>query len=130
MRIPALLFALCAILAVASAPVLAQPPGGPRGPSVDQQLDNLKTRLVLSDEQTAKVRDILTERQAEMARIREKAAGDRDAIRKAAGESMQKYDRKIEAVLDAGQKKEFAKLREEQRKQMEERRQQREKEMK
>ena len=130
MRIPASFRTLCVLVTLMAAPVFAQPPGGPRGPSVEQQLDNLKSRLSLTDDQAATVHGILLERQAEMTKAREKASGDRDAMRKAAAASMQKYDREIEAVLDAGQKKEFAQLREEQKKEMQQRREQREKEIK
>jgi hypothetical protein len=98
--------------------------------SVDDRVAALKTRLTLTKDQEMKVRDILTVSQSEVMKAREKSAGDREAMRKSARDIMEKNDRQIEALLNDTQKKEFAKLREEQRQQMRERQEQREKETK
>jgi Spy/CpxP family protein refolding chaperone len=94
---------------------------GQRGFDVNQRVQMLKERLTLSDEQTAKVTEIMNGSMKEMQALREKNGEDRDAMRAGMRKIQQKNDKKIEALLDPDQKKEFAKLREEQRQRMQER---------
>jgi Na+-transporting NADH:ubiquinone oxidoreductase subunit NqrC len=94
---------------------------GQRGFDVNQRVQMLKERLKLSDEQTAKVMEIMNGSMKEMQALREKSGEDREAMRAGMREIQQKNDKKIEPLLNDDQKKEFAKLREEQRKRMEER---------
>jgi Spy/CpxP family protein refolding chaperone len=78
----------------------------------------LKERLTLTDEQTKKVTEILTASQDDVMKLREKSGEDRDVMRAGMQEIRKKSDSKIEAILTAEQKKEFAKLRKEQEEQM------------
>jgi hypothetical protein len=117
-----LLFVLVTLLTVASStPVHAQGPGGGQRFTVEERVAALKARLSLSDDQTEAVTGILTVSRDQMMKARDAADGDREAMRKSAREIQQKADVKIEALLTPDQKKEFAKLREEQAKQMRER---------
>jgi periplasmic protein CpxP/Spy len=95
-----------------------------RGMDVNQRVQMLKERLHLDTTQTAKVTEIMNGAMVEMKAVREKNPDDRDAMRAGMREVQQKMDKKIEALLNDDQKKEFAKLREEQLKQMQQRMQQ------
>lgn len=76
-------------------------------------LEELKTRLSLTDDQYAKVDSILKDQLAEMTKLRENSGGDFQSIRPAMTELREKTDKKIEALLTEEQKQEYKKLLEE-----------------
>jgi Spy/CpxP family protein refolding chaperone len=78
--------------------------------STEERAKALKDSLNLSDEQLPKVKKILEEQQADMMLNFEVNQGDRDAIRKGMVEITEKTDKKIEAVLNAKQKKKYEEM--------------------
>lgn len=119
MKSPLRVLSLLLITLFVASAVFAQ-----RGMDVNQRVQMLKERLHLDSTQTAKVTDIMNGSMKEIQAVREKHPDDRDAMRAGMKEIQQKNDKKIEALLNDDQKKEFAKLREEQRQRMQERMQQ------
>lgn len=96
---------------------------GAQGPrrSPEQRFEDMKTRLALTDDQAAKVKEILKSEGEAWGKDREKYAGDREAMVKAAQERAKKTDAQIEPLLTDSQKKEYVKMKEEARKRFEER---------
>lgn len=96
---------------------------GAQGPgmNLERRLEAMKTRLALTDDQSAKVKDLLRLDGEARAKDREKFGDDREAMMKAAQERRRTMDVQIEALLTESQKKEYAKMKEEQRKRFEER---------
>lgn len=89
--------------------------GGRMNPQerMKRTLDELKTRLTLTDAQFAKADTILQAQTAEMTKIRESSGGDREAMRSAIMDLRAKTDKQIEAILTDEQKAEYKKLQEE-----------------
>ncbi len=96
---------------------------GAQGPgrNFEKRFETMKTRLALTDDQAAKVKDILRVDGEAWGKDREKFGDDREAMMKASQERGKKTDAQIEALLTDPQKKEYAKMKEEQRKRFEER---------
>ena len=118
--------ALVAVAAMfASLQVFAQGGGGGGGqrqmPTPEERAKQLKERLTLTDEQTAKITVIYQAQQKDFTAAREKAGDDRDAMRAALTEIRAKYDKQIQAILTDKQKEEYAKYQEEQRQKMQQR---------
>jgi protein CpxP len=107
--------ALLSVLVAASA-FAGQEPGGPKGGDRTQaRLEELKTRLALTDAQVPQVEAILKEAAEEGRRDREANPGDRQELGKRARERMQKVDAKIEALLTDDQKAKYEELKNERR---------------
>lgn len=89
--------------------------GGGMNPQerMKRTLEELKTRLTLTDAQFAKADTILQVQTAEMMKIRESSGGDREAMRSAIMDLRAKTDKQIEAILTDEQKVEYKKLQEE-----------------
>ncbi len=89
--------------------------GGGMNPQerMKKTLEELKTRLTLTDAQFAKADTILQAQTAEMTKIRENSGGDREAMRSAIMDLRAKTDKQIEAILTDEQKVEYKKLQEE-----------------
>jgi len=89
--------------------------GGGMNPQerMKRTLEELKTRLTLTDAQFAKADTILQAQTAEMTKIRESSGGDREAMRSAIMDLRAKTDKQIEAILTDEQKVEYKKLQEE-----------------
>ena len=89
--------------------------GGGMNPQerMKRTLDELKTRLTLTDAQFAKADTIMQAQTAEMMKIRESSGGDREAMRSAIMDLRVKTDKQIEAILTDEQKVEYKKLQEE-----------------
>ncbi|KAF0141942.1 MAG: hypothetical protein FD122_1029 [Stygiobacter sp.] len=89
--------------------------GGGMNPQerMKRTLEELKTRLTLTDAQFAKADTILQAQTAEMMKIRESSGGDREAMRSAIMDLRAKTDKQIEAILTDEQKVEYKKLQEE-----------------
>lgn len=85
---------------------------------IQRDLEELKSRLSLTDIQFTKVDSLLKEQNSEMLKLRENNSGDRVSMRSAFMELRAKYDKKIEALLTDEQKKEYSKILEERRQRM------------
>jgi len=83
---------------------------------IDKQVQNLKDRLTLNDEQTTKIRNILEEANSEREKLFELNKDDRDAMRSAMRDLRDETDRQTKQVLTDDQKAEYEKMKEERRK--------------
>lgn len=108
-----------ALLIIAGAGVaLAQPPGGRMDPAqmVERQVTNMKDRLKLTDDQAAKIKPIIEESMKSTREIFEKygppqqGQGPSEEMRTAMQKSREETNKKIAAVLNDDQKKEFEKM--------------------
>ena len=105
------------ILSVVS--VYAQGFGGQQRMTPEERMNaQIKTyteKLTLTKDQAAKLKDILTKNNEEMAKVREQMqGGDRQAMMEAMQKNRTELNKKIEALLDAKQKEAFAKYLKEQ----------------
>ena len=87
--------------------------GGNPQERLKKTLDDYKTRLKLTDVQFGKIDTILTAQMAEIAKIRESAGEDREAMRASMMELREKTNKKIESLLTDDQKVEWKKMQEE-----------------
>ena len=94
------------------------------GRSIDDRVKDMTIRLKLTDDQAAKVKDILTASREEMMKIRDEQGDDMDAMRAAMRAQTEKTDKQIGALLTDDQKKEYAKMKAEREEQMRKRMQQ------
>jgi len=83
-----------------------------------QRLEDLRTALSLTPDQTAKLKPILFEAQAQGRKIREEYGEDREGARDAMREQMPKTDAKIQALLTADQIKKYDEYKKERRQRM------------
>ena len=83
-----------------------------------QRLEDLRTALSLTPDQTAKLKPILFEAQAQGRKIREEYGEDREGARDAMREQMPKTDAKIQALLTADQTKKYDEYKKERRQRM------------
>ncbi len=86
--------------------------------STEERVKILKDSLKLSDEQAAKVTIILDQQSKEMTAAFEKYSDDRDSMRTAMQEIMQKSDKKINSVLTKNQAKKYDVMQKERRERM------------
>ncbi|MDP3580382.1 MAG: hypothetical protein Q8S39_00515 [Ignavibacteria bacterium] len=109
------IFAIAVMLVLSLAANSFAQMGGGMNPQerMKRTLEELKTRLTLTDAQFAKVDTILQAQTAEMTKIRENSGGDREAMRSAIMDLRAKTDKQIEAILTDEQKVEYKKLQEE-----------------
>ncbi|MFZ4619251.1 MAG: Spy/CpxP family protein refolding chaperone [Bacteroidota bacterium] len=113
------LFFVLIVSAILSIGVLAQPRNGEgRG---EAQLKKLQEKVGLTDEQTAKVKEILQKAREEGRKAFENGDGDREAMREMMMKSREKSDAEIMKLLTKEQKPKFEAFRKEQKKEMEER---------
>ncbi len=87
--------------------------GGNQQDRMKKMLEDYKTRLKLTEVQFGKVDTILTSQMSEMAKIRESAGEDREAMRAGFMELREKTNKEIEALLTDEQKIEWKKIQEE-----------------
>ena len=87
-----------------------------------QRADSLKVRLSLTDKQTEQVVKIYEEQQLDIEKVRNAAAGDREAMRAAGLKIVQKSDEKIEKLLDKEQMKKYEAFKKERAERMQRRR--------
>ena len=78
-----------------------------------ERADSLKVRLSLTDKQTEQVAKIYEEQQLDFEKVRNAAAGDREAMRAAMPKIVQKSDEKIEKLLDKEQLKKYEQFKKE-----------------
>ena len=84
---------------------------GRRGPgNIEERVKNLKKQLSLTDEQSAKVKEIMESVQKKMQEEREKNQGNRQAMREAMMKIRSETDDKIMETLTPEQKKEYEKI--------------------
>ncbi len=107
-----------ALLVISSSALVAQ---GMRISPKDRA-DTLKVRIGLNDKQTEQVAKIYEEQQTEFQKLREENMGDREAMRAAMTEIMQKTDAKIEKLLDKAQLKKYEAFKKERQERMQQRR--------
>ena len=86
-----------------------------------KRLEDLRTALSLTPDQTAKLKPIFFDVQAQGRKIREEYGDDREGARDAMREQMPKTDSKIEALLTADQKKKYEEYKKERMQRMMER---------
>jgi periplasmic protein CpxP/Spy len=86
--------------------------------STEDRVKILKDSLKLSDEQAAKVTIILDQQSKEMTAAFEKYSDDRDSMRTAMQEIMQKSDKKINSILKKDQAKKYEVMQKERRERM------------
>jgi periplasmic protein CpxP/Spy len=86
--------------------------------STEERVKILKDSLKLSDEQAAKVTIILDQQSKEMTSAFEKYSDNRDSMRTAMQEIMQKSDKKINSVLKKDQAKKYDVMQKERRERM------------
>lgn len=83
-----------------------------------QRLEDLRTALSLTPDQTAKLKPILFEAQAQGREIREEYGEDWEGARDAMREQMPKTDAEIQALLTADQTKKYDEYKKERRQRM------------
>ncbi len=115
------LFFVLIVSVILSIGIFAQPPGGGREGRGEAQIKKLQERVGLTDEQTAKVKEIMQKAREEGRKAFENSDGDRDAMRETMMKSREKTDAEIMKLLTKDQKPKFETLRKEQKKEMEER---------
>ncbi len=71
--------------------------------STEERVKILKDSLKLNDEQSAKIKKILDGQSEEMASVFEKYSDNRDSMRTAMQDIMQKTDKKIKSILTKDQ---------------------------
>lgn len=87
----------------------------------EQMTKTLTEELNLSDEQAARIKEILIDSQEKMREIRDNAQGDRSAMRESMRQLRDETDDRIMAELDENQKEKFRELQEERRRERRER---------
>ena len=117
-------FALVISLFLASG-VVAQD-RGPRGEREEQQMKQLKEKVGISDEQAAKIKEIMKKARDDARAEFEKGDGDREARREIMKKHVEKSDAEIMTLLTKEQKAKYETLKKERQKEMKERRRDRE----
>ena len=119
MRTQLKIFAVIAFFTLGlSAAVLAQPGGGWNSDPeqrATQQTVAMTAQLSLSDAQSAKVKEINLKYANKMKEAREKATGDRDAMRATMTTIRQEQDKELQTVMTEEQWQQWVKYRDEQR---------------
>lgn len=110
---------ICALLFSVITYANAQQGGGRMGGTPEERakkmVDMLTEKLKLNDDQKTKVTAIYTEQGTAMAKIREEANGDRDAMREKSMKLRKETDEKVTALLTDDQKTAYKAWQEEQR---------------
>jgi protein CpxP len=88
----------------------------------NRELNDLKERLKLTDDQVAKIEPILTSAREEMQELRQNRTGDRQEMRSRVESIFEERDKQLEEILTDSQKKEYEKYLQERREQMMKRR--------
>ncbi|MEI7906042.1 MAG: hypothetical protein WCI84_01660 [Bacteroidota bacterium] len=102
--------------------VVAQPRMGERGEKRGEaQVKRIKEKVGLTDEQTAKVKDILQKSREEARAEFENSDGDRDAMRESMKKRMEKTDADIVKLLTKVQKPKYEEYKKERQQEMQER---------
>lgn len=94
------------------------PMGGNPEERMKRMVDEYKTRLKLTSAQATKLNSILTNQMKEMEKLRESSNGDFSSMRTKMEPIREKTEKAIQALLNADQKKEYAKMQEERRQRM------------
>lgn len=111
---------IVAVVTLFAAQAIAQPQGRMRG---EQWLKDLKEKLSLTDEQYKQVDKILKKMSEEIEDARLFMQGDREQMRTAIREAMERSDKEIQKLLTPDQQTKFEELKKEQRERMMQRRQ-------
>ena len=77
-----------------------------------KHVERLKTQLSLTDEQTAAVKILMTERNSKMVEIRKNASADKGAIRASGKEIRDNYENGLLKILTPEQKEKYTQFRE------------------
>ncbi len=93
----------------------------PRGNRVEMQVQRIKEKVVLTDEQTVKVKAILQKAQEEIRVQFENNEDDREARREMMMKRMEKSDVQILKLLTSEQKQRYEEYKKERQKEMQER---------
>ena len=75
-----------------------------------ERAKNLKEKLELTDDQTAKVESIFVDSQKKMQELRKNVGGDRSAIRDSMKTISEQADKKITDILTDAQKEKYAQV--------------------
>jgi len=115
----AIKISLMALLVLAGTAVFAQPGDGGRmmNPEqrAEQQTTQMTEKLALSEAQAAKVKEINLKYAKQAQEAREKASGDREAMRNAMTTMRQEQDKELQTVTTQEQWDQWTKAREEMR---------------
>lgn len=117
-----LVFTLFTCMLVFSGIMQAQPQRGERGARDEMQVQRMKEKVGLTDDQAAKVTAILKKSREEAQAEFEKSDVDRETRRGAMMKRAEKNDGEIMKLLTKDQKVKYEELKKERRKEMEERR--------
>jgi Spy/CpxP family protein refolding chaperone len=109
-----------------SSAVLAQPRSGERGNREEMQIKRLKEKVGITDDQAAKIKEIMKKAREDARAGMENGDGDREARREAMKKQMEKSDAEIMKLLTKEQKVKYEELKKERQKEMEQRRRDRE----
>ncbi len=93
----------------------------PRGNRVEMQLKKIQEKVVLTNEQTVKVKSLLEKAQDEIRAQFENSDGDRQARREALMKQMEKTDSSIVKILTKEQKPKYDEYKKERQKEMQDR---------
>lgn len=116
------MFTLFVSMCILGGIMQAQPQRGERGARDEMQVQRMKEKIGLTDDQAAKVKAILKRSRDEAQAEFEKSDVDREARRGAMMKRAEKNDGEIMKLLTKEQKVKYEELKKERRKEMEERR--------
>jgi periplasmic protein CpxP/Spy len=105
----------CLLLGIAA---VSHAQGGGQRMSPEDRAKQMQTQLKLSDDQTAKITNILKVQAAKRDSVRTASNGDRDAMRTALMPLMQASNKQIMDILTPDQQAAFKKMQDERRAQM------------
>ena len=98
------------ILFLATVPGLTQPPHTPHPPNIDKAVEHLTDKLQLSEDQTARIRDILENSRQEREKLQDLNRENLEKIHSAMEDLREETDSQIQGVLNEEQKAEFEKM--------------------
>lgn len=124
MRYSTIVFAV--IISIFLSSGVAAQERGPRGDREEQQMKQLKEKVGISDEQAAKIKEIMKKARDDARAEFEKGDGDREARREIMMKHNQKSDAEIMKVLTKDQQVKYEELKKQRQKEMKERRRDRE----
>lgn len=104
------IFAPALLLAQAGPPPGDTSAAGRHMPSVDDQLDNMSSKLNLTDAQKPQVKTILQEQRDQMKQVMDNPSGSREDSRAKMREIHEKSAARIRGILNAEQKAKFDKM--------------------
>lgn len=116
------LFAIIVLAAIFTFAAVAQPRMGERGENRGEaQVKRIKEKVGLTDEQAAKIKEILQKSREEARAEFENSDGDRESMRESMKKRTEKTDAEIVKILTKVQKPKYEEYKKERQKEMQER---------